>query len=227
MSSSRASSSSEISSTPSPALRSREKKHSRAGRSSSRNTSPSSYGQTCDHRGSLTRIFSFIRVCKTQEDLCMAKTHLGGLSKSGGIQRVPYAAGIYEFEVESFEESSSKNGDPMFIAKLKIGSTYPDQPGSRKVEGKPFTARFVVISGHDYEQLMVDKLKDFLNAAGVRVASDDSFSVASANGKTLYGEMTLGVDKRDGTMSANDVRKWYSPDAYAERGGAAASSDED
>ena len=156
----------------------------------------------------------------------MAKTQLTGLAQSTGIQRSPYAAGRYQFNVEKAEESTSKGGDPMFVASLKIGSIYPEQPGKRKVEGRNFTSRFVVIKGHEYYGLMVDKLKDFLNAAGVRVASDNSFDFAKAAGKTVYGDMTLGVDKRDGTMTANEVRKFYSTEAFAELGNAKDADDD-
>jgi hypothetical protein len=156
----------------------------------------------------------------------MAKTQLKGLAQSEGIIRQPYAAGKYAFTVTEVEETTTKNGDYMLVARHTIGDTYPEQPGKRKVEGKTYTHRFVVIEGHESYDFFIAKLKDWLTACGVRVASDNSFNHKAAVGKELFGDMALSPDKRDGTMQAQ-VAKWYSPEAFAALGSGASSEDEE
>ena len=144
----------------------------------------------------------------------MAKTQLKGLAQSEGIVRQPYAAGKYGFVVSEVEETTTKGGDYMLVARHTISDTYPEQPGKRKVDGKAYTHRFVVIEGHEYYDFFVAKLKDWLTACGVRVASDNTFNPKSAIGKEIYGDMAVSPDKRDGTLQAQ-VSKFYSAEAFA------------
>lgn len=153
----------------------------------------------------------------------MAKTQVKGLSKSQGVVNVPYAAGWYSFDVSDVEQTQSKNGNDMVVAHLAIGDTYPEQPGKRKVEGKRYTHRFVLMAEHEF---MVDRYKDWLNAGSVKVGSDDTVDPTKMKGKTIYGRMSLSKDKRDGTDRA-EVTKWLSPEAFAEQGAGAEAADED
>ena len=138
----------------------------------------------------------------------MAKTITKGLAKSDGQVRVAYPAGRYSFLVKEYEKSTTKNGDPMDVFALEIGDVFP---GKTNLAGKGFTVRFVIIPGHEYESFMVSKLKNFLNATGVRVAADDSYDGAKAVGKTIFGTLVQKPDNRDGTMRA-EASEFFSSD---------------
>jgi hypothetical protein len=136
----------------------------------------------------------------------MAKTFVKGLSTSQGIVRTPYPAGMYKFLVKEAEVGESKNGNTMFTFKHEIAE-FPDVEDGRDLKGKLYTARFVIMEEHEF---MVDRLKDYLNAGGLKVGSDDGVDEKKMVGKEVYGKMIQKAGS-DGTTQA-EVTKWYSVD---------------
>jgi hypothetical protein len=135
----------------------------------------------------------------------MAKTVVKGLSKNPGIVNTPYAPGFYKFEVTGGEETTSRAGNTMFVHTMKILEG-PDQ--DRKIEGGKFTVRFPITEA----EFTVAKLKDFIVACAMRVASDDGYDPAKAIGKEVWGQMTLGTGQQ-GTPQAQ-VNKFYSEEDF-------------
>lgn len=148
----------------------------------------------------------------------MARTIVKGLSKNPGIVNTPYAPGFYKFEVTGGEETTSRAGNTMFVHALKILEG-PEQ--DRKIEGGKFTVRFPITDA----EFTIAKLKDFIVACGLRIASDDGYDPAKAIGKEVWGQMTLGTGAQ-GTPQAQ-VNKFYSEEAYAELGEKASKDEED
>jgi hypothetical protein len=145
----------------------------------------------------------------------MAKTVVKGLSKSKGISaREPYAPGWYKFDVATGVEKESKAGNTMFVHELKILEA-PEQPNDRDVAGKKFTCYFVVTD----KEFTVDKLKNFVNACGLRIASDDGYDPAKAVGKVVWGRLGMGTGA-DGTPQAQ-ANEFLSEDDYAEKSASA------
>jgi hypothetical protein len=141
----------------------------------------------------------------------MSKTVVRGLSKSKGIAaREPYARGWYKFEVKTGVEKESKAGNQMFVHELEILEA-PEQPDDRKVEGKKFTCYFPITE----KEFTVDKLANFVHAAGVRVASDDGYDPAKAVGKVIWGELYHDTDDK-GVPQAKASR-FVSEAEYAEK----------
>lgn len=140
----------------------------------------------------------------------MAKTVVKNLSKSKGITRETYSPGIYHFEVKGGEERESKSGNTMFVHDLKILEG-PEFPSGRESTGGKFTAYFPITES----EFTVDKLKDFVNALGIRIGSDDGYDPAKAIGKSFWGQLSLGTGAQ-GTPQAN-LSKCYSEEEYAEK----------
>lgn len=149
----------------------------------------------------------------------MAKTVIKGLSKSQGVTLTPYAPGWYELVIAEAEDGSSRNGNQMVTVRATIGSTFPVQPDKRNLEGKRYTHRFTIMDEHPF---MLDRFKDFLNAAGVRVDSGDGFVLSSVVGKKVWGQMQQRTDNRDGTLRS-EISKW----SATAPGAASASEDDD
>ena len=158
----------------------------------------------------------------------MAKTVLRGLSKNKGDVggRIVFPAGWYKMQVKEADERQSKAGDPMFHAELEVVTAPAD---AKDYVGRTYFSNMVVIDGHENEEFMVSKVKNLLNAGKVRVASDDSFSWKSLEGKTVWGNMAVSLDKRDGTQQSQVSRfepEDFDPDA-APKGKSRASEDDD
>ena len=106
----------------------------------------------------------------------------------------------------------------MFVHQLEILDG-PEQ--DRKIKGGKLTARFPITEA----DFTVDKLKDFCNACGLRIASDNGYDPAKAIGKTVWARVAIGTGQQGNPQS--DVKEFYSEEAYAEREATASAADED
>ena len=149
----------------------------------------------------------------------MAKTVVRRLSTSQGITRTPYAPGFYKVRVTTGVEKESRKGNQMFVHESEILEA-PEQPNDRKVKGKKLTFYFPITDS----DFTVDKLKDFTNACGLRIASDDGYDPAKAIGKEVWVDMGMGTGSQ-GTPQAQ-ANKFYSEEAYSELAAEVAADDD-
>lgn len=144
----------------------------------------------------------------------MSKTVVKGLSKSKGITREPYAPGMYKMEITGGEKKESKSGNTMFVHTFLILEG-PEQPSGRNPKKGKFTSYFPITES----EFTVDKLADFVKAAGVRIASDDGYDPAKAIGKVVWAQFSMGTGS-NGTPQAQASR-FYSDAEYEERNASA------
>jgi len=158
----------------------------------------------------------------------VAKTQIKGLSKDKGDVggRIVFPAGWYQFECKEADERQSKAGDPMYHAELEV-KIAPE--GAKEYVGRTYFSNMVVIADHENFEFMRSKVKNILNAGKIRVASDDTFNWKSLEGKTVWGNMAVSLDRRDGTQQSQVSRfedADFDPDA-APKGKSRASEDDD
>jgi len=118
------------------------------------------------------------------------KAKIPGLYESEGAISTDFPAfdkGDYFVECDSFEEKVTKAGDKVnHSAKLLIVDG-PEQIDGRDIVAKPLFANYVLNDPeHEFYTLGVNKLKNFLNAAGIPVSRDGSFDHKKAVGKKFW-----------------------------------------
>ena len=135
-------------------------------------------------------------MAKTQE----VKTKRPGLYESKGevvSEFQAYDKGNYYVEVDSFEEKQTQNGNEMHVAKMIILNAEKEQADGRNVEGMPIFHNMVIQDpDHQYYQLGIDQLKNFLNAAGVKVNKEGLFDHKKAVGSKFWVELGK-VNRKD------------------------------
>jgi hypothetical protein len=147
----------------------------------------------------------------------MSKTIVNGLSTSRGVTSSPYAKGWYKFSVKEAEQGESKNGNLQFVFRKEILEG-PKQ--ERKVEGGKFTSFFTISEA----EFTVDKLRDFVDACGLRISSDDGFDPQKCVGKVVWGLMEH--EKYEGKTRAK-VQKFENEEFDPSASPAAVTDDED
>ncbi len=142
----------------------------------------------------------------------MARAKITGLGKSKGDVggAVIIDDGDYLVEVQTFEEGKSKKGDLQYTVKMNILDG-PEQ--ERDIQGMPWTVWPTIVSGHEYEELMVNRLKNMLNAFGVEVRQD-AFNPDDAVGKRAVMRIKNKTDKDSGERRS-EVQKFLSLDDKA------------
>lgn len=120
---------------------------------------------------------------------------LGGATGKVGFK--PWDKGQYALQIADSDDSKpTKSGDYM----LKVRFTIIGQPdgvnGSRDPIGRTTFNNFVVIPETEYYDFQINNLKNYLNAAGVKVVGD-SFDHRKAVGQKLA--VNWGVKKNKAT----------------------------
>jgi hypothetical protein len=138
----------------------------------------------------------------------MARAKITGLGKSKGSvsSEMRLDDGDYLVEAQDGSWGESSNGDPMFKSKLFILDG-PEQQDGADIQGKPWYVNLVIIEGHEYYDLMVDKLKNFLNAFEVAVRQD-SFNEAEVPQKRAVMRIKNKADKKTGEMRS-EIKEFF------------------
>jgi hypothetical protein len=112
--------------------------------------------------------------------MIMAKTKIPGVYKDRGAlgQFVPVDEGEYLVQLDSVEETESKNGNYQLVAELIVVDG-PEQEDGRDPKGQKIFDRCTV-TDHPFT---VTRLKNFLNAFQIPVSTQDSFDPKDGLGK--------------------------------------------
>lgn len=136
----------------------------------------------------------------------MAKVPVTGLSASkGDVGFKLLDGGRYEMEIQAASWEVASTGANMFVTKNVI--TNVEDPKLLEQDpdpiGRNMSIRFVISDPPlDFQ---TDALKNFLNAIGVRVAKDETFSENACVEKKFWVRAGKGKNKKSG----EDEQKWY------------------
>ena len=115
-----------------------------------------------------------------------------------------YDKGDYFVEVDSFEPTTTASKLEMHKAKLVILDG-PKQKDGRDIEGLPIFANMVILDeDHEFYQMGIDRLKNFLNAAGVKVDKNGEFKHQSAVGKKFWVALSKKQAKDEQGVKIDD-----------------------
>jgi hypothetical protein len=138
----------------------------------------------------------------------MARAKITGLGKAKGNVggEMHLDDGDYLVEVVSAVWGESANGDPLLKTKFTVLDG-PEQNDGREVQGMPWFNNNVIIEGHEYYDLFVEKLKNMVNALGVAVRQD-SFNEDDMVGKRCVMRVKNKTDKKSGEMRS-EIREFF------------------
>ena len=136
----------------------------------------------------------------------MAKVPVSGLSGSkGDVGFKLLDAGRYEMEIQSASWETASTGAQMFVVKTVITNVEDQKLLEQEPDpiGRNMTLRFVI--SDPVNDFQIDALKNFLNALGVKVAKDDTFSDNACIEKKFWVRAGKALNKK----TKQEEQKWY------------------